>query len=60
MKYNITGQVTVSCYTEVEAASISQAILIAQERSLASLSNNCFSGEVDECGTLILTVNQRK
>ena len=33
MKYRLTGQVTVSVYTEVEADSLEEALEIAEERS---------------------------
>ena len=48
MKYKISGQMTVSCWTEVEANSEEEAIEIAQERDPANLCHLPFSEESDE------------
>lgn len=48
MKYKISGQVTVSCWTEVEAESEEEAKRIASERTLAEHHiDGC--NEIDEC-----------
>lgn len=52
MKYTITGKMTVSCWTEVEAESPEEALKIAQERAnneqVASVPIFSGSNPVDE------------
>jgi len=48
MKYVVQGQITVSCWTEVEAPTIAEALRIAESRELAAV---LIDGgyPVDEC-----------
>ncbi len=48
MKYTVSGFLTVSCCTEVEANSKSEALEIAEEREVAELCCNPFIGTDDE------------
>lgn len=48
MKYNISGLVTVSCYTVIEADSEEEALKIAASRDIAEF-NIDGSYEVEEC-----------
>ena len=53
-KFIVSGVATISCWTRVEADSAEQAIEIAGEREIASLSHNAFaddSGEFFHCDT---------
>lgn len=47
--YRVMGIVSVSCWTDVEAASEAEALDIASERPMAGLCHAPFSGEADEC-----------
>lgn len=48
MKYMVSGHVTVSCHTMVEADSPEQAKEIAEERQLAGLTIQAFTGDDNE------------
>ncbi len=48
MKYTVSGVVTVSCWTVVEADSEAEAVEIAEERNCAGLCCSPFSGRVDD------------
>jgi len=47
-KYMVNGQVTVSCWTEVEAESREEAFKIAHDRDTASLAANSLYPDADE------------
>ena len=47
MKFNLTAQVTISVYTEVEAETIEEAIEIAQERELMGITRTGVDTEQD-------------
>jgi hypothetical protein len=47
-RYYITGTLSVTCYTEVEANSPEEALEIARERRVAGLCNNPFDGDSSE------------
>ncbi len=47
MKYNLTAQMTISIYTEVEADSLEEAIEIAKDRDYMSIVKNGGDSEED-------------
>lgn len=49
MRFRISGTVTISCFTEVEADSVAQALEIAEERDMARLSHNACQADDREC-----------
>lgn len=49
MKYQVSGLVTVSCNTTVEADSKEEALEIGKKRALADLCHNPHVEDADEC-----------
>jgi len=49
MKYIVSGSLTVSCWTEVEADSKEDALDIAMNRDTGTLCHSALYPEVDEC-----------
>lgn len=47
-KYIVRGEMTVSCWTEVEADSAEEAIRIAEERDAAGMSHNALYPDAHE------------
>ena len=48
MKYLVSGHITISVYTEVEASSVAMAKGKAAERGMLSLCHQCAGGEPSE------------
>jgi hypothetical protein len=48
MKYIVSGMMSVSCWTEVEADSKEEALEIAKQREASGMCYNPFTEEVDE------------
>lgn len=49
MKFQVSGLVTVSCYTVVEADSKEEALDIAKNRDIANLCHGPHIEDIDEC-----------
>ena len=49
MKFNLRAQITVSCWTEIEANSEEEALEIARNREVGSLSHGAIYPSADEC-----------
>jgi hypothetical protein len=49
MKYQVSGLVTVSCTTVVEAKNEKEALEMAQQRDIASLCHGPYIEDIDEC-----------
>ncbi len=47
-KYKVSGSVTISVYTEVEATSKAEAVRLAQEHPMQSFCHQCSTGSPDE------------